>query len=86
MIRWWAPTVATGVALIFAFPTSLIGTSGLVAVVWASFIAGVLKIAQKSTQRQERARLLADCDHQHHAWNAGNDRVAVYGRYQPPTF
>lgn len=84
MLRWLVPIIVIGIALIHWQPLSpYSATAGLVAVLWASFTAFVLKTSQIASQRQERRRLLADCDYQHDAWNRGNDRVAVYGRFQP---
>lgn len=58
-------------------------TGAFVALLCGGFIAVVLKICSWATRRQERARLLADANHQHAAWCRGDESTALYGRFQP---
>ena len=42
-----------------------------------------LRIDLRRSERQEQARLIADAEIQHAAWKAGDDELAVHGRYAP---
>lgn len=43
-----------------------------------------LKLLSWDAQARERRRLLDDCNREHAAWKAGDDRMAFFGRWQPP--
>ena len=55
----------------------------LLALALLAVVVAGLKIDLRRAQRQERARLVADAEIQHAAWKAGDDELAVHGRYAP---
>lgn len=63
------------------------GAVGFLGVLWAAAVdmqtPEPAKIAQSAAQPSESARLIADCEFQHAAWQRGDWELAMYGRFQP---
>ena len=83
----WIAVVIAIMVIAFQPISPYFATVAFLALFWGSFIMAVLKVFSWLNERQQRAleikRLASDADYQHAAWNAGDDRIAVYGRFQP---
>lgn len=82
---WWLYVSAASVAVILhPIGSPYSASTASVVLLGALFITGTLKIASWATWCRESRRLIDDCDVEHAAILRGNDRLGVFGRYQPP--
>jgi len=58
--------------------------AALIMTLGGCLVVGAVKLDSWLTERSRRARLIRDADYEHTAWKAGDDRTAVFGRFQPP--